>query len=489
MIYRFFQAAAVGVSALVGFGVLALLWLTSWLWCFRPVSRRASWFSVALRWRQERRAKPGSGRRNCGHWLGDGGIGRSVYGSIFDEFIAKQRHEKETRQANEEVASVVKAAQESFDKGDLDKAETELQRVPLVAKATDTKAAGLLQEKIRAARQEAAIRKANRDVLGLVRRLKWIFLPADWKPLKRNCPRHWRSRSRRHGEGEGASRQNSRETPGTRERKGNEAHRRRQGNVAGHFDKAHANSQRSDCGQRRHEHRRSGTLLGQMGTLSPNCSLHDAERAIRARQYSVAAKRLKAYLVNPRSEKKSEATQMLKMVELVLDTGKCKASLKSMSDGQIKSLSEGGKPPDDLATTNAALSEAVKASFSRYVPQERNRRQAELEAAQANAPEALAKLNAEREEKRQAETGNKVEAWVAAQNIVEKRLKSPSTASFGGLFSGQTSDTCVTALGDRRYRVKGWVDSLNSFGATVRADFSMVLQEDDSGNWRSHRIL
>lgn len=78
-----------------------------------------------------------------------------------------------------------------------------------------------------------------------------------------------------------------------------------------------------------------------------------------------------------------------------------------------------------------------------------------------------------------------IAAWTMAQNFVQDRLKAPSTASFGSLLKGDVQDPrkCVKYLGGRKYRVKGWVDSQNSFGAMVRADFSLVVQDNGKGNW------
>ncbi len=175
LVYRFFQAAAIGVSALAAFVVLALLWLTSWLWLSVPCLIVLLGLVLLFVGGKSVVRSRAAGGGIAGIGLVMVVLGVPFTGLYFSNYIAKQRQEREARQANEEVASLVRAAQESFDKGELDKAENELQRVPLVVKATDTKAAGLLQEKIRAARQEAAIRKANRDVLELVTQAEMDF--------------------------------------------------------------------------------------------------------------------------------------------------------------------------------------------------------------------------------------------------------------------------------------------------------------------------
>lgn len=79
-----------------------------------------------------------------------------------------------------------------------------------------------------------------------------------------------------------------------------------------------------------------------------------------------------------------------------------------------------------------------------------------------------------------------IEAWTAAEILITKRLQSPSTASFGGLLSGDIQDPrdCVKSLGNGEYRVKGWVDSQNRAGATVRTEFEMTVKDHgDNNNW------
>ena len=81
-------------------------------------------------------------------------------------------------------------------------------------------------------------------------------------------------------------------------------------------------------------------------------------------------------------------------------------------------------------------------------------------------------------------TDERGEAWVAAKTFVTGSLKSPSTADFGSVWKGtvQNPETCVTNMGENRYRVRGWVDSQNSFGATVRTDFEVEV-ELRGGGW------
>ena len=79
----------------------------------------------------------------------------------------------------------------------------------------------------------------------------------------------------------------------------------------------------------------------------------------------------------------------------------------------------------------------------------------------------------------------KFSAWVMAKNFVKERLKSPSTADFGGVFSDyQDPVSVVTDLGGGKYVVRAWVDSQNGFGATIRTRFICELQDMGNARWR-----
>lgn len=83
-------------------------------------------------------------------------------------------------------------------------------------------------------------------------------------------------------------------------------------------------------------------------------------------------------------------------------------------------------------------------------------------------------------------SSDKVGAWVMAQQFVTDKLIAPSTASYGGLFSGDYQDpySIVTYLGGGKYRVRAWVDSQNSFGAQIRTRFTCELEDRGGGSWR-----
>ena len=70
-----------------------------------------------------------------------------------------------------------------------------------------------------------------------------------------------------------------------------------------------------------------------------------------------------------------------------------------------------------------------------------------------------------------AKTYSDVEAYVQAQEIIRGYLKSPATAVFPSM-----SNATIEDLGGGGFKVSGYVDSQNSFGALLRSDWEMVFQ-------------
>lgn len=69
-------------------------------------------------------------------------------------------------------------------------------------------------------------------------------------------------------------------------------------------------------------------------------------------------------------------------------------------------------------------------------------------------------------------SANKFLAYNYAEDFVEKKLKSPSTAEFPGVTE---KDKHITDLGGGKYKINSWVDSQNGFGATIRTNFSCTI--------------
>ena len=76
------------------------------------------------------------------------------------------------------------------------------------------------------------------------------------------------------------------------------------------------------------------------------------------------------------------------------------------------------------------------------------------------------------------DTDKTVNAWVMAQQFVEKQLKSPSTAKYPWGYKDY-----VTDLGNGKYSIRAYVDSENGFGAMLRTNFYCVVQNTEGDNW------
>ena len=74
---------------------------------------------------------------------------------------------------------------------------------------------------------------------------------------------------------------------------------------------------------------------------------------------------------------------------------------------------------------------------------------------------------------------DKVTAHVMAREFVEQSLKSPGSAKY----PWESSDDVTTYLGNQIYIVKSYVDSQNGFGALIRTNFTVKLEQTSNENW------
>lgn len=72
---------------------------------------------------------------------------------------------------------------------------------------------------------------------------------------------------------------------------------------------------------------------------------------------------------------------------------------------------------------------------------------------------------------------DKAAAWAMAQQFVRQSLKSPSSADFGSVLGeSQSPNRTVAEIGENKFRVRGWVDADNAFGAKLRNNFVVDLE-------------
>ena len=76
--------------------------------------------------------------------------------------------------------------------------------------------------------------------------------------------------------------------------------------------------------------------------------------------------------------------------------------------------------------------------------------------------------------------------WSLAMDVVKSQLKSPSSAKFP--FSYADEDVSITKLEDI-YTVKAWVDAENSFGSTLRSNFTVTMKKSALILFRKHVLL
>lgn len=78
----------------------------------------------------------------------------------------------------------------------------------------------------------------------------------------------------------------------------------------------------------------------------------------------------------------------------------------------------------------------------------------------------------------------KEEAWQAAQRFVEEQLTSPASVNYGP----QRAQDVVEERGDDGFLVRGWVDSENVAGATVRREFRVWVKPGPAGEWECSSV-
>lgn len=77
------------------------------------------------------------------------------------------------------------------------------------------------------------------------------------------------------------------------------------------------------------------------------------------------------------------------------------------------------------------------------------------------------------------DTPSRTETCVMGQDFVSQRLKSPGSAQYP-----LCKDTDITDLGDGNWRMAGYVDSQNGFGALLRTPFVLQMHYQGQQHWR-----
>jgi hypothetical protein len=78
----------------------------------------------------------------------------------------------------------------------------------------------------------------------------------------------------------------------------------------------------------------------------------------------------------------------------------------------------------------------------------------------------------------------KVHVWAMAEEFVKASLRSPNTASFGGVFDYQNPAFTVVEIGGGEYRVVGWVAVEDATRTKIYTRFKCELKDMGGDNWK-----
>lgn len=84
------------------------------------------------------------------------------------------------------------------------------------------------------------------------------------------------------------------------------------------------------------------------------------------------------------------------------------------------------------------------------------------------------------------EYDNSTMAYIMMEEFVKERLVAPKTAEFPGTFDGRVDH--IQHLGDQKYRINSYVDAQNSFGATIRNNFTGEIEQVSEDRWRLNSL-
>lgn len=124
--------------------------------------------------------------------------------------------------------------------------------------------------------------------------------------------------------------------------------------------------------------------------------------------------------------------------------------------------------------TARAAREAAEVQAQEKADADRAAAERKAEAERQASQAAAAKAEAAR---RAMESIDEADLIVACERYVRSRLKLPDTARFPGVFDENPGQA---AIGPKGAVYRAWVESENSFGGTVRSEFTCMYQKSDN---------
>jgi hypothetical protein len=93
-------------------------------------------------------------------------------------------------------------------------------------------------------------------------------------------------------------------------------------------------------------------------------------------------------------------------------------------------------------------------------------------------------------EKQHATGDDSMTAWIQAQKLVERRLRSPGGGAWptDGFLTSHNHSEFVVPRGDGVYDVRAWVDTPTGSGGSARTNFGAQVVRDPQGTWRLTRF-
>jgi hypothetical protein len=147
-----------------------------------------------------------------------------------------------------------------------------------------------------------------------------------------------------------------------------------------------------------------------------------------------------------------------------------RAAEKAVTDAKAEQERQAAAKVEAEEAAKQAILDARQAALDA----EQRKKDAEAQAAKKAAKKAAALAK---------KCNDTTMAFVMSQTFVKRNLKAPSTAEFPWITDDQVA---ISTKPDCGFRVIGWVDAQNGFGAQIRSKYVVDLKylDDEAGTWQ-----
>lgn len=147
-----------------------------------------------------------------------------------------------------------------------------------------------------------------------------------------------------------------------------------------------------------------------------------------------------------------------------------RAAEKAVTDAKAEEERQAAAKVEAEEAAKQAILDAKQAALDA----EQRKKDAEAQAAKKAAKKAAALAK---------KCNDTTMAFVMSQTFVKRNLKAPSTAEFPWITDDQVA---ISTKPDCGFRVIGWVDAQNGFGAQIRSKYVVDLKylDDEAGTWQ-----